>query len=64
MEYLKALFAGTRPMSARTVEFHKYQMMEMNGLRSSANYSIRDQAWDRDDLSVAACLDFPSCATS
>ena len=37
MEYLKALFAGDPPMSARTVECHKYQMMEINGLRSSAD---------------------------
>ena len=37
MEYLKALFAGDPPdVRARTVEFHKYQMREMNGLRSSA----------------------------
>jgi len=28
--------AGDLAISARTVEFHKYQMMEMNGLRSSA----------------------------
>ena len=32
----KRFSRGTRPMSARIVEFHKYQMMEMNGLRSSA----------------------------
>jgi hypothetical protein len=29
----KRFSRGTRPMSARTVEFHKYQMMEVNGLR-------------------------------
>jgi DNA-binding CsgD family transcriptional regulator len=28
--------AGDLAISPRTVEFHKYQMMEMNGLRSSA----------------------------
>jgi DNA-binding NarL/FixJ family response regulator len=28
--------ASELTISARTVEFHKYQMMEMNGLRSSA----------------------------
>jgi DNA-binding CsgD family transcriptional regulator len=28
--------ANDLAISARTVEFHKYQMMEMNGLRSSA----------------------------
>ena len=34
--YLEALFAGHPPDArARTVEFHKYQMMEVNGLRSS-----------------------------
>ena len=33
----KRFSRGTRPMSARTVECHKYQMMEINGLRSSAD---------------------------
>jgi hypothetical protein len=32
----KRFSRGTRPMSARTIEFHKYQMMEVNGLRTSA----------------------------
>ena len=31
--------ASNLAISARTVEFHKYQMMEMNGLRSSAELS-------------------------
>jgi hypothetical protein len=41
----KRFSRGTRPMSARAVEFHKYQMMEVNGLRSSAeliHFAIKD----------------------
>ena len=52
-------------MSARTVECHKYQMMEINGLRSSADliqFAIKHGIATTD--AVAACLDFPSCATS
>ncbi len=43
--------AGTLAISARTVEFHKYQMMEAQGSpQQRRTHPFCHQAWDCDDL--------------
>ena len=54
-------------ISARTVEFHKYQIMEMNGLHSSAeliHFAIKNGIATIYMAAVSACSDFPGSATS